>query len=670
MESYSDCKHDIVTLCSNKNNKDSGSSPQTRRLFGDCALVEIIHLHDCLRNALYQIQTDVNSLVTAASVIGVEDKYDTNASNATEKEEKDCTTSNTKHAETTKFDIKLASELSNSVASRFHLIWSVFQAHSGAEDEFIWPALKMKMESKKTPSSTTLTRTTTSASTTTTSSSSSSSSSSMATPITTSNPKCGCESFLEQEEYEEDHAYEETMFKQINTTLRRLGGSFRYCHANPQLPNTLAIIQKVIYMLKEQTDNLTQHLEQHLEKEETQCLPMVKKHLTNEEISSLVGNIMGKRSAEMMGKILNLALCTLPTEERDDMVLCLKKAMGGTFFEKWLKMGGWKSSDIVGESGSDGEDVYGSNKEGSGKVEQPIDSNASRTDSCDRDNVKRRKSSISDDDGSKPKRRFLGHITDTRLRFPTRYYIKNGRRSELVWNNADPKGKESIDVDIPQFAQSELTPTFHFSETQGGLVLGCEHYARGCKLRHPATGQLFTCRLCCEEVRAANKYSDETLPVLDRQAVTEILCMQCGALQPAGSKCVNIDCQYHTKPFAKHFCSICHLYDNDENKKIYHCPYCNVCRKGEGLGVDFRHCMRCNACIGVSEYDTHVCIPQRLQGNCPICHDSMFESTEPLRGMQCGHVMHLSCFNQYASRCSFMRISCPLCKKVFDNMRG
>jgi zinc finger-like protein len=664
MESQHDCKYSTTDICSHTSTKDSISSLQTRRLFGDCALVEIIHLHDCLRNALYQIQTDVNSLVVAASFIGTDKGNNSNnsnnnsdGSNSTEVEQKDGTT-NTKTPEKMKFDIKLASELSNSVASRFHLIWSVFQAHSGAEDEFIWPALKMKMESKKTPSSTTTLTRTTSASTT-----------SSAT-TTTSNPKCGCESFLEQEEYEEDHAYEETMFKQINTTLRRLGGSFRYCHANPQLPNTLVIIQKVIYMLKEQTDSLTQHLEQHLEKEETQCLPMVKKHLTNEEISSLVGNIMGKRSAEMMGKILNLALCALPTEERDDMVLCLKKAMGGTFFEKWLKMGGWKSSDIVGESGSDGEDGYGSKKEGSGKTDALVGS-AARIDSFDSDvHIKRRKTSVSDDDVSKPKRRFQGHITDTRLRYPTRYYIKNGRRSALVWNNADPKGKESIDVEIPQFAQSELTPTFHFSETQGGLVLGCEHYARGCKLRHPYTGQLFTCRLCCEEVRAANKYSDETLPVLDRQAVTEILCMQCGALQPAGAKCVNEDCQYHTKPFAKHFCSICHLYDNDENKKIYHCPYCNVCRKGEGLGIDFRHCMRCNACVGVSEYDTHVCIPQRLQGNCPICHDSMFESIEPLRGMQCGHVMHLSCYNQYASRCTFMRISCPLCKQVFDNMRG
>jgi uncharacterized protein with GYD domain len=83
---------------------------------------------------------------------------------------------------------------------------------------------------------------------------------------------------------------------------------------------------------------------------------MVKKHLTNEEISTLVGQIMGKRSAEMMGKILNLAVCSLPGDEREDMVKCLKKAMGGTFFEKWLTMGGWDSSSVVEDGKENGQD--------------------------------------------------------------------------------------------------------------------------------------------------------------------------------------------------------------------------------------------------------------------------------------------------------------------------
>ncbi len=264
--------------------------------------------------------------------------------------------------------------------------------------------------------------------------------------------------------------------------------------------------------------------------------------------------------------------------------------------------------------------------------------------------------------------RFQGHISDARLRYPSRYYIKENGKTILAWNNTDPNFKSSYPQEsVPKFTQSELTPTFRFSDSGGGMVLGCEHYSRGCKLRHPDTGQLFTCRLCCEEVRQRSVDSQFSLPMLDRHQVSEVYCMKCFSVQPAGDYCVNKECG---EKFANYSCTICNLYENDKTKKIYHCPYCNVCRKGEGLGIDFRHCMRCNACISIDEFETHSCIPQSLQGNCAICKESMFESTEPLRAMKCGHVMHLSCYNQYAYRSSFMKITCPTCRKVFDNMRG
>lgn len=150
---------------------------------------------------------------------------------------------------------------------------------------------------------------------------------------------------------------------------------------------------------------------------------------------------------------------------------------------------------------------------------------------------------------------------------------------------------------------------------------------------------------------------------LDRYEVKEILCMRCGALQPASEKCVNPKCESKGKPFARYSCKICNFYDDSPNKAIYHCPFCNVCRSGQGLGIDYRHCMRCNACVSLT--DDHNCIPQRLQGYCPICHETMFESTEPLRGLKCGHVMHLSCFTMYMRGTCY---TCPLCKKSADDM--
>ncbi len=260
---------------------------------------------------------------------------------------------------------------------------------------------------------------------------------------------------------------------------------------------------------------------------------------------------------------------------------------------------------------------------------------------------------------------------------------KNSNNDESESSTASTTTSAAANT-IPRFAISELTPTYHFNEKTGNLVLGCEHYIRECKLRHPITGELFTCRLCCEEIRQSStttsintrdnynfssKNNNQELPQLDRYNVTEVLCMKCGSLQPASKSCANTDCESHRKQFATYYCSICHLYDGS-GTSIYHCPYCNVCRKGEGLGIDFRHCMRCNACVSISTSEKHKCIPQRLQGNCPICHETMFESTEPLRGLKCGHVMHLSCFNEYQSRTTLGKLTCPFCKQSFENMRG
>lgn len=210
-------------------------------------------------------------------------------------------------------------------------------------------------------------------------------------------------------------------------------------------------------------------------------------------------------------------------------------------------------------------------------------------------------------------------------------------------------------VPHPTFSAEELAPTYHDKPK-----LGCVHYSRNCKLRHPVSGRLYTCRLCCnQESQMVTKESD--LP-LDRYQVKEVLCMTCCTLQPASSTCVNPSCP--SPKFASYNCGICNLYDSSD-KSIYHCPYCNVCRTGQGLGIDYRHCMRCNACFAIDD-DEHVCIAQTLEGNCPVCAESMFESTNPLRRVRCGHVLHLSCYNKLVLRGQDM--CCPLCKKSMDDM--
>jgi hypothetical protein len=56
------------------------------------------------------------------------------------------------------------------------------------------------------------------------------------------------------------------------------------------------------------------------------------------------------------------------------------------------------------------------------------------------------------------------------------------------------------------------------------------------------------------------------------------------------------------------------------------------CRLGKGLGVDFCHCMKCNACISMAPgMEDHKCLTHSLEGNCPICSASMFESTQQIK---------------------------------------
>mmetsp|Transcript_22397 Transcript_22397/g.49762 ORF Transcript_22397/g.49762 Transcript_22397/m.49762 type:complete len:760 (+) Transcript_22397:292-2571(+) len=677
---------------------------QQRVEVGDCALVEIIHLHDCFRGALEKLESDVAELCREVSCLVPSDRV---------------------------------TDLQGRVAGRFSVIWTVFKAHSSAEDEFIWPALKAKQ-----------------------------------VELPNSSCNCACESSQQanedgeaqggrktseslnigQEEYEEDHADEEIMFTSIDNQLSNLRDALSGAAKESASDAAKQLLKS--------TKNLRHHLMKHLDKEEQHCMPLVAQYLTKDEIHSLVGHIMGKRSSDLMSQILTLAVQNLKESEREDMVRYMKEAMVGTFFERWLKVAMPKQEKDVcddggGKMSADLLSSEGSSAPGEGDKPAPANDNNNVTvDPCYsksspdstpphlrdlsrkytsaaelekliravgtnphldtkqknvtiqglRDSVwtsnvrlskRKREEETSLNGSEQPSAKAIASIPSSAAynnracgkptysafmehqavckpapmasRFkrntpPSAYYKldETGKEAVLVWSSDPNSSKYFPDEQVPLFSASELAPTYH----DGGInrTLGCPHYARSCKLRHPTSGKLYTCRLCCEQHREMTTESANREVPLDRYEVKEILCMICNTLQPAGEKCCNPACGSNNKLFAKYSCQICHLYD-DSDKSIYHCPFCNVCRKGRGLGIDFKHCMRCNACVSMDE--EHVCIPQSLQGNCPICHESMFESTQPLRRLKCGHVMHLSCFTTYAASGNY---TCPLCKKSVDDM--
>ena len=168
------------------------------------------------------------------------------------------------------------------------MIWSVFRAHSAAEDEFIWPALKAKQVSLPEGSPRR--------------------ESEVGDDVQMVQPRAGGADHeqevevpqqrernnsivhhIEQEEYEEDHADEERMFNSINELLSSLRVELLKGKSDG---DDESLLPRAAEKLLDGTKKLMHHLFTHLDKEETHCMPLVAQYLTKSEINDLVGKIM------------------------------------------------------------------------------------------------------------------------------------------------------------------------------------------------------------------------------------------------------------------------------------------------------------------------------------------------------------------------------------------
>lgn len=150
-----------------------------------------------------------------------------------------------------------------------------------------------------------------------------------------------------------------------------------------------------------------------------------------------------------------------------------------------------------------------------------------------------------------------------------------------------------VDSDNPfNLRPGDTNPTYrsrpanHSAETAGEeddfdafedeAPLGCQHYKRNVKVQCYQCRRWHTCRHCHDAVEDHN---------LNRVKTQNMLCMVCGTPQRAAEYCTHCGTQA-----ACYYCDICKLWDNNSNKKIYHCIDCGICRRGEGLGKDYVHC--------------------------------------------------------------------------------
>lgn len=177
------------------------------------------------------------------------------------------------------------------------------------------------------------------------------------------------------------------------------------------------------------------------------------------------------------------------------------------------------------------------------------------------------------------------------------------RSVDRPWTPASHRSRHSFDqlsltpastVSVPSLsnpynlAPEDLKPTFAPKDDEDKseedvdddeseeVCLGCPHYKRNVKLQCYTCKRWYTCRFCHD------KSEDHTL---DRRQTENMLCMLCGCPQPASHRCIGCG-----EKAAWYYCSKCKLWDNDEEKSIYHCNDCGICRIGQGLGKDFFHC--------------------------------------------------------------------------------
>ncbi|CAK9184752.1 unnamed protein product [Ilex paraguariensis] len=143
-----------------------------------------------------------------------------------------------------------------------------------------------------------------------------------------------------------------------------------------------------------------------------------------------------------------------------------------------------------------------------------------------------------------------------------------------------------------------------------GLVFGCKHYKRNCKLVASCCNKLYTCIRC---------HDDMANHSMDRKTTTKMMCMKCMIIQPIGATCSTVSC--NNISMARYYCQICKLFD-DEREKC-------------------------------------------LEDNCPICHEYIFTSSSPVKALPCGHLMHSACFQDYT--CT--HYTCPICSKSLGDMQ-
>ncbi|EXC25401.1 Uncharacterized RING finger protein [Morus notabilis] len=426
--------------------------------------------------------------------------------------------------------------------------------------------------------------------------------------------------------YKLDHEQEERIFEDISSVLSQLsqihGSSKIVPIAKNSSTSTLEFsafresecvtkFSELSTKLQVMCKSIRVIVDQHMSREEYELWPLFGIHFSVEEQNKIVGFVLGTTGAEELQLLLPWVTSALAQDEKDKMMNTLKHVTRNTMFNNWLSEC-WEGDSVslleayVSETNIPPKGFLG----GMGKSDQMF-----------------RPHDI---------KRVYPHSTSDHKRRADR--LRNYMASH--WMAAQQR--------LPQVGENLKGKLLSFRDLEGD-VFGCEHYKRNCKLQAACCGKLFTCSFCHDRM------SDHSM---DREATTEMMCMRCLNIQPLGPKCKTPSCNGFA--MAKYYCSICKLFEDERN--VYHCPFCNICRIGKGLGVDYFHCMTCNCCLSIRLL-SHECKKNCLETSCPLCNEFLFTSTTPVRALPCGHYVHSTCFGE----CASSPYRCLICKETSED---
>ncbi|OMO96591.1 Zinc finger, RING-type [Corchorus capsularis] len=547
---------------------------------------------------------------------------------------------------------------------RFHLIQLLYQIHSDAEDEIAFPALEAKGKLQNISHS-----------------------------------------------YAIDHKLEGENFSEISLILEEMYELHNNTTSNANTLDSVVKHQQLCLNLQDKCKAMHKLLSDHVLHEEVELWPLFRECFSLEEQEKIIGNMLGRTGAEILQDMIPWLLESLTLKEQQSIMSLWHKAARNTMFDEWL--GEWWEGHKIAKAEEESttpsrtadpleiistylprvldeqQAIYGNllraNSSGADIGQQELSNSDNKEKAikgdqkcsecsalfCRSTDKRCNKANDLKDSTNKPGQNFqvtqnfgeCGHLMTMSQedleaairRVSSDTSLDPGRKSHVMQNLLMSRWilKQQIsNLEVNNSHNGEGIPGQHPSYRDPlQLALGCKHYKRNCKLLAECCNQLYTCIRCHDEV------ADHSL---DRKSVKKMMCMKCLTIQPIGSTCSTISC--NNLSMGKYYCRICKIFDDE--REIYHCPYCNLCRVGKGLGIDYFHCMKCNACMSRA-LSNHICREKCFEDNCPICHEDLFTSSAPVKALPCGHLMHSICFQDYT--CT--HYTCPICSKSLGDMQ-